>query len=314
MAERPVAGATGGRRDRRSVPLAIDERQDLDGELIGNEHEPTSLSRCHRPRDLLLVGLDSDLILSRTVAGVSRLENMETVASRAAHHPWHLRMPMQFLDVGLPLVYEVKLGRDVLQVVAPRMRSLRLWVRLEREIPQGQLIIRASDANRGRLVRRPLDGGDGAPVPSEVRDRLARLEGAKVPDAEGAIVTSCHDEVVDQLIPRENVDVLAVTFIHRQCGATLAARVPHPHRRVTATAHQHVLLDGRPRNVLDRARVPLIGLWIDYPRAALYRVPHVHSRGTVSARKEPRLGGGEVERKPLICVAAEGEERFAALF
>ena len=49
---------------------------------------------------------------------------------------------MELLDVGLALVDEEELRRDVLQVVAPLDRRLGLRVLLERQVPQRQLVVR----------------------------------------------------------------------------------------------------------------------------------------------------------------------------
>ena len=49
-------------------------------------------------------------------------------------------------------------------------------------------MVSARDGNRRRLVRRPLDGGDGRLVPMEASDGLATAEGSQVPYAERAVV------------------------------------------------------------------------------------------------------------------------------
>ena len=81
-------------------------------------------------------------LLRRPISRVGRFEEVEGVTCRRAEHAWQLRVPMELLDVGLALVDEEELRRDVLQVVAPLDRRLGLRVLLERQVPQRQLVVR----------------------------------------------------------------------------------------------------------------------------------------------------------------------------
>ena len=56
-------------------------------------------------------------------------------------------MPVKLLDVRLALVDKIELRGDILQIVPPLVRLLRLGVVLESQIPQRDLVVGATDGD-----------------------------------------------------------------------------------------------------------------------------------------------------------------------
>mmetsp|Transcript_47598 Transcript_47598/g.117839 ORF Transcript_47598/g.117839 Transcript_47598/m.117839 type:complete len:231 (-) Transcript_47598:442-1134(-) len=148
-----------------------------------------------------------------------------------------------------------------------------------------------------------MELGDG-------RGARRRREGAQVPDAEAAVVGARGDEVVDDAVPRDDVDVDGVPLVDTQRRAVLPARVPHAERRVAAGGEEDVWLDRRPLQVLHGRRVPHVGLRVHRPAAAGRRAPHVDFGRTVARRELALLRLREVNRVPLVRMPSKREERL----
>mmetsp|Transcript_30260 Transcript_30260/g.100230 ORF Transcript_30260/g.100230 Transcript_30260/m.100230 type:complete len:220 (+) Transcript_30260:226-885(+) len=219
---------------------------------------------------------------------------MEGVGSRAGKGARDLRMPVDLLHVALALVHKVQLRRQVTQVVTPARRRVGLGVVLERQIPERDLVVRAGDGDSRRLVWRPLDGGDWAAVPREERNRLPRANRTQVPDPEGAVVGARHNQVVDLLAPRDDVDVSAVLLVNCDRRRALAPHVPHADARVDAARHEDARLDGRPLHVLDRPHVTLVRRRVHRPPAAGRAAPRMDLARAVCRRERPRR-----DRRPV---------------
>ena len=67
--------------------------------------------------------LRASLSLRRAVAVVGGFEDVVGVGRGGREDARQLRVPVQFLDVLLPLVHEVELRRNVAQVFAPRLAT-----------------------------------------------------------------------------------------------------------------------------------------------------------------------------------------------
>jgi hypothetical protein len=83
-------------------------------------------------------------------------------------------MPVDFLDVLLPLVDKEQLRRDRERFaigIEGRGRDL-VFVLLDRKIPEGDLVVRARGGEYRRIGRVPLDGCDGCSMPREMGDGL----------------------------------------------------------------------------------------------------------------------------------------------
>mmetsp|Transcript_501 Transcript_501/g.1281 ORF Transcript_501/g.1281 Transcript_501/m.1281 type:complete len:321 (-) Transcript_501:55-1017(-) len=145
-------------------------------------------------------------------------------------------------------------------------------------------------------------------MPMEFGHRSLGREGAKVPHTEGAIIRTSDHEVVDELVPRHDIDILAMTLVNGERCGVLAAHVPHAHRRVAPTAHHHIRLDRRPHNLLNSSRVARERLRIDDPAAALGGLPKVNLARVVARSELPRLDCREVDCVALLRMTAECEE------
>jgi hypothetical protein len=100
------------------------------------------------------------------------LEGIEAVTGSRGEHSRDLRVPMKLLDVFLTLVDEQELRRDLkwLSIGVKSSRWSLIFVELDRQVPEGDLIVGAGSCEDGRIGRVPFDGCDRSRVPLEVGD------------------------------------------------------------------------------------------------------------------------------------------------
>ena len=117
--------------------------------------------------------------------GDGRLEDVEAVLRRGHDEARYLRVEVDFFDVGLPLVDEQKLRRELGQRRVQRAGG-GLVVGLDGQVPHGDLVVTAGDAQHGLVVRSPFDRRHRPFVVLEVREgTLAVADRAQIPHLQG---------------------------------------------------------------------------------------------------------------------------------
>lgn len=99
-------------------------------------------------------------------------EHVETRQSCGDHHARDLRVPVDLLDLFLPLVQEQELRRQVLHSLHPGPHVT--W--LHRQIPLADHVVRSGGGEHTRVCGAPLHRGDGGAVLLEVCYRSPALQ------------------------------------------------------------------------------------------------------------------------------------------
>lgn len=191
-------------------------------------------------------------------------------------------MPVDLLDLLLPLVHEQELGRNVLESLglSRLLRRSLVVVLLDREVPERDLVVRARRREARVLGRVPLDRRDGGRVPGEggdgswggglgssTRRRLVPkhlrtsatkgndnepLEVPEVPNLDRSLISSRRQEVVRRPVPTDDVDIRLVRA--RDADDTLAildTDVPDADALVGRATGEDGRLARTPLKVLD---------------------------------------------------------------
>lgn len=98
-------------------------------------------------------------------------EHVETWQSCGDHHARDLWVPVDLLDLCLPLVQEQELRRQVLHSLHPGPHVTRL----HRQIPLADHVVRSRGGEHARVCGAPLHRGDGGAVLLEVCYRSPAL-------------------------------------------------------------------------------------------------------------------------------------------
>lgn len=101
-----------------------------------------------------------------------RPEDVEPRLSCGDHHAGDLRVPVDLLDLRLPLVQEQELGRQVLHPLHPGPHVTRL----HRQVPLADHVVGRGGGEHAGVRGAPLHRGDGGAVLLEVCNRTPALQ------------------------------------------------------------------------------------------------------------------------------------------
>ena len=196
-------------------------------------------------------------------------------------------MESQFLQVGLALVQEHQLRRDLhfAGFVLHLLDGNRL-VHLNREVPEREFVVRRADRKHRFFPGLELNAGDGGVVPLDARNRVhvfvgrLRAQHAQVPNSEFALVVPGSEQELSLGVPRDHVDVAVVGGPADLRALLSSPQVPQLDGLVATAGGKHVVLGGRPLHVFNR---PLVSL------QTYLRFLHEAAAGFVSCLVQPKL-------------------------